>query len=524
MTDAGPNTYDTVLYPGFALEQAHPDRLATLATLFGMVPADLTRCRILELGCGDGLHLIATALGLPEAECVGLDLAATGLHRGQDMVRALGLTNVTLRHMDLTEVGWEMGQFDFILAHGIYSWVPPEVRDKLLAICQQNLTANGVAYVSYNAYPGGHFRDLVRGMMCYHTSEFTDPTQRVEQARALLRFLIEAEQEPSLYQGILQHEWERISAFRDSSLYHDDLGAYNTPVYFYQFMEHAARHGLQYLAEANFVEMQTGRLPPQVVEVLNQMADSRVAREQYLDFLTCRHFRQTLLCHADRALDYHLQPAQMACFHIVLPVRPETASVDLKARDMATFVGRNNATLKTDQPLLKAAMLALSETWPQAMSFRTLLTTARAACDATQGEAGLAEDVQILSDMLLRAYAGGLIELHVYPPQFVMQPGERPLASPLARLQSREGTRVTTLHHHNMTIDDPLGRHFLQLLDGTRDRAALLDALTAFVVSGGADVATHDQPVNDPQAVRQHLAAGLEQKLAELARLALLVA
>jgi cyclopropane fatty-acyl-phospholipid synthase-like methyltransferase len=150
MPDAAPTPYDTVFYPGYAMEQAHPDRLATLATLFGMRPADVSRCRVLELGCGDGLHLIAVALGLLEAECVGIDLAAAGLCKGQEVIRELGLTNVTLRHMDLMEVGRDLGQFDYIIAHGIYSWVPPEVRDKLLTICKENLAANGVAYVSYN--------------------------------------------------------------------------------------------------------------------------------------------------------------------------------------------------------------------------------------------------------------------------------------------------------------------------------------------------------------------------------------
>src|SRR5262249_19753350 len=120
MPDAVPNAYDTVLYPGYAMAQAHPDRLAALATLFGMRPADVSRCRVLELGCGDGLHLIAVALGLPEAECVGIDLATAGLRKGQAIIRELGLTNVTLRHMDLREVGQELGQFDFIIAHGIY--------------------------------------------------------------------------------------------------------------------------------------------------------------------------------------------------------------------------------------------------------------------------------------------------------------------------------------------------------------------------------------------------------------------
>src|SRR5262245_7165996 len=122
MPDALPNTYDAVLYPGYALTQSHPDRLATLATLFGLAPADVSRCRVLELGCGDGINLISIALSLPEAECVGIDLAAVGIGKGQAIVQELGLKNVTLRQLDLMEVDRDFGQFDFIIAHGVYSW------------------------------------------------------------------------------------------------------------------------------------------------------------------------------------------------------------------------------------------------------------------------------------------------------------------------------------------------------------------------------------------------------------------
>src|SRR4051812_46026142 len=182
--------YDTVPYAGHALAQAHPDRLATIATLFGMTPAPITRARVLEVGCGDGLNLISVALSLPEAECLGIDLAAAAIRKGQERAQALGLNNLELRQLDIMEVGESLGRFDFIVAHGIYSWVPEKVRDKLLAICEQNLAENGVAYVSYNTYPGGHMRDMAREMMRFHVSDFDDPRQRVTQARSLLKFII----------------------------------------------------------------------------------------------------------------------------------------------------------------------------------------------------------------------------------------------------------------------------------------------------------------------------------------------
>ncbi len=525
MPDTAPNVYDTVLYPGYPLSQAHPDRLATLATLFGMTPADVSCCRVLELGCGDGLNLISIALGLPEAKCVGIDLAAAGIRKGQDRVRELGLKNVTLYQRDIMGVGRELGQFDFIIAHGIYSWVPPAVRDKLLTMCDDNLAKNGVAYVSYNTYPGGHLREMVREMMRYHVSEFTDPKQQVDQARALIKFLAESSWEPDLYRMILQRELERITQFRDSSLFHDDLSEYNAPIYFYQFAEHAAQHGLKYLSEAHFFEMQTGVFPPNVVEVLNQISDSLIAKEQYLDFLKCRRFRQTLLCHEDRELDYVPRPEKMAQFYIGSPVRLESSNLELQSCDVAAFTGPKNSSLKTDNPLIKAAMVALIEAWPQALHFNVLLARAREACGrgSTQEIASIHGDARTLGEMLLRAYAGGIIELHIYPPRFVSQPSERPVASPLVRLQSREGGRVTNLRHYSIAVEDPLGRHLLQLLDGSRDRAALLNDLGALVESGVVSVQKDGEPVTDPREVQTLLATELEQNLVKVAQLALLV-
>jgi methyltransferase-like protein/2-polyprenyl-3-methyl-5-hydroxy-6-metoxy-1,4-benzoquinol methylase len=515
--------YDRVLYPGHALAQAHPDRLATIATLLGMRPADITRCRVLEVGCGDGLNLTSVALSLPQAECIGIDLGAEGIQKGQDRVRYLGLKNIELRRLDLLDVSERLGSFDFIIAHGIYSWVPEIVRDKLLAICKQNLAENGVAYVSYNTYPGGYFRDLARGMMRFHVSEFDDPRQRVTQARSLLKFIIESGTEPDLYRMVLQKELERINEFSDSSLFHDDLSEHNAPVYFYQFVEHAGRHKLKYLSEAHFFEIQTGIFPDPVIETLNRMSDSNVSREQYLDFLKCRRFRQTLLCHDDQQLDDHPRPEKVASFYIASPIRGQGAV----SETTTVFSGPKNSSIQTDNPLIKAALSVLGVAWPTAVHFRDLLATAR-GCSMQPPDGEIEDpddDARTLGELLLRAYAGGIVEFNVVPPRLVARPSERPVASPLARLQSKENSEVVNLRHFNIRVDDPLSRQLLQLLDGTRDRAALLDALLELVESGTAAIETSvDETVRESAKIRAFLAADINRKLGELAEMALLLA
>src|ERR1700742_1272227 len=203
MTKAQPNPYDEIAYPSYPFPQTHPDRLATLATLFGLQPAPIDKCRVLEIGCGDGANLIPMALMLPESEFVGVDLAAHPVAKGQKMAGALGLRNVTLQQLDIADLSASFGQFDYVIAHGVYSWVPAEVRDQLLAICKANLSPQGVAYVSYNAYPGSHLREMIRGMMQFHTRETCGADDRVNQSRALIRFLAQSQSESDLYETIL---------------------------------------------------------------------------------------------------------------------------------------------------------------------------------------------------------------------------------------------------------------------------------------------------------------------------------
>src|SRR6476661_8295153 len=124
-----PTPYDELPYPGSAFAQTHPDRLATLATLFGMTPAPVERCRVLELGCGDGGNLIPMAFGLPESRFTGVDLATTAIARGQQLIDQVGLANIRIQNADLMDLDSGFGEYDYIIAHGLYSWVPPQVRE-----------------------------------------------------------------------------------------------------------------------------------------------------------------------------------------------------------------------------------------------------------------------------------------------------------------------------------------------------------------------------------------------------------
>ena len=168
MTDLLRTSYDAVPYESNFIPQTHPERLAMVATMFGWRSAPANHCRVLELGCASGGNLLPMAEQLPESSFLGIDLSSVQIARGQELLTKSGLKNVELRQLSILAVGPDLGTFDYIICHGVYSWVPEIVREKILAICKENLNPEGIAYVSYNTLPGWHLRQHPRHALLPH--------------------------------------------------------------------------------------------------------------------------------------------------------------------------------------------------------------------------------------------------------------------------------------------------------------------------------------------------------------------
>ena len=147
-------SYDEVPYTSLPFLQTHPDRLACLATLFGLQPPALDACRVLELGCASGGNLVPMAVALPRARFVGVDLSPVQIADARTVVAALALDNIEFRAASIADVDDSWGAFDYIIAHGVFSYVPPAVQQRMLEICARQLTPHGIAFISYNTLPG----------------------------------------------------------------------------------------------------------------------------------------------------------------------------------------------------------------------------------------------------------------------------------------------------------------------------------------------------------------------------------
>jgi methyltransferase-like protein/ubiquinone/menaquinone biosynthesis C-methylase UbiE len=502
-------SYDEVLYESQALYSTHPDCLRTAARLRGIAAPPAGSCRVLELGCGTGGNLIPMAYGLRESRFVGIDLSARQVEIGQALCHRLNLSNIDLRPTSITDVDASWGKFDYIICHGVFSWVPQSVQDHILWICRQLLTPRGVAYISYNTYPGWHLRNVVRNLMRYHTCRFDDPESKVEQARLILNFMAKASASfDSPMSKVLAKEAEMLPDEPDYYLFHEHLEENNAPLYFHEFVARARAAGLEYLGEA-WHHMQMDNLAPDVRETLQNISNDLIEMEQFLDYLRCRTFRRTLLCHAETPIVRTPEPEVMAPMYFTSLVHPLSEQPDVVSPSEEQFQLDNGSTAKTNNPLLKAALVELCRQWPRAVPFDELLAAAVRDSQWADEEKSAAQTA--LAALLMRSYAHLLVAVQSQPFPFSREVSVRPKASALARLQAAERARVTNLRHRIGDLAE-IDRVVLRLADGTRTASEIAELAASSEAWDGA-AANGDQPTKI-----------VEQALRRLARAALLEA
>lgn len=479
--------YEDVPYRGRAFTQTHPDRLASIARLFGVPAPDPATSRVLEVGCGDGGNLIPMACGLPGATFAGIDTSASAIAAARRRVAELGLRNASFEEISLADLEPAAGSFDYVVAHGVFSWVPAPLRDALLALTARALSPHGVAYVSYNALPGGRLRQVLREILAVQLEGIDDPPQRLAAARERLALLRAAWAYDENLATLCHLATKEIEA-DDALLYHDTLSPENTRMYFREFVAQAAVHDLQFLSEAQFWEMQVGWLAPEARPALAAI-DDRLRREQELDFMRLRTFRQTLLCHAAQPISEIAlgRLEQLAAAAWLSADEPDGAGE-------VAFRGRRGQVLRTGHPHVIGALRRLGAAWPSALAIADLWPAGSERAERAA-----------VCEMLLRCYGADLVTLHAAPLPTGGAGAPRPRTSALARLQARDGATVTNLRHEPVELDDR-ARLLVTLLDGERDRRALR-AVVAGAGAGGED----------------EFAAALDEDLRDLARRALLL-
>jgi methyltransferase-like protein/SAM-dependent methyltransferase len=517
--------YDDYLYDSFPVCESHPDRLAGVAALFGVRPALPSRCRVLELGCGLGGNIVPLAAAYPESSFVGVDQSSRQIEVAAAEARALGLQNIELLAADILDLDDAIGSFDYVLCHGVYSWVPRAVQEKILQICGERLNPNGVAFVSYNTLPGWHMRGMLRDMLRLEVGPEGTPEERVARAREFLGLFADMPKDGgSLAQRWLKSEVDLLGRLSGKYVFYEHLVEQNEPRYFRQFNEEAERAGLRYLGDAHFWTMVPERLGSEAAARIASAARGIVETEQYLDFLDPRLFRRSLLVRAETVVDRDVSWRRLRDVWVQGAVTAESPAASLEPSVEESFTTSGGATLSASAPLLKAALRILAEQRPRGRRFTDLVAEARARVAAFEGQVDGAAareatdaDCEALGANLLGLYAQGYLDFCGDAPTYAIAPGERPCANPLARLQASRHQRECTNFRHETAIVDTFDVSILRRADGTRTREELLDGVLEDVAAGSLVVEINDEPATEREALRPVL----EHKLDALARQAL---
>jgi SAM-dependent methyltransferase len=471
--------YDELPYPSAPYPYTHPDHLAALATLFGLETAAMEESRVLEVGCANGANLIPMALTLPRARFLGIDLSQRQIAAGCHLIDQLQLTNIELRHADLREFTADE-PFDWIIAHGFYSWTSRETRSRLLAICRQHLAPRGVALVSYNVLPGWQRRLALRKWLMSTSDPTQSVAERLRQTRghlqSLSHVLAQASDDSPLKE--FRSELESVTEWSDAYLRHDLLEDINEPVSFGDFVEHAQEHGLRFFAEADFASMVGKDLPPDIARQLPRLAETQILREQLIDILTNRTFRQSLLCHQERVPHERIGPEAVRSLYAVSTLK-DVSGRDGMANEASTFEGRSGFRVLVEHPVCCEALRGLERLWPAGEFVIPMVRLARDRlrhAARREYEDDLLRDVDRLAAVLLAGFAERSVELRASKLPFDPEPNGRPEANRLARVQVAFQPWVSSLRHDAVPLTAKQ-RALIRCLDGTCCQAELLQRM-----------------------------------------------
>ena len=295
-------SYDETPYASHPLSRQQPARLAAAALWFGLTAPSARTARVLEIGCASGGHIIPLAALWPEARFVGVDISPVQVAAGNARIERLGLANIVLSARSFDEIGASDGVFDFIVCHGVYSWIPAALRETLLRIIAERLAPDGVASVSFNVLPGWRLFQIARDSLLVHARLQNDPAARGRQARELLERLSAESNNRYTYGQFWRDDARRIAAGGDAYIAHEMFEDDNEPLTFTDFCAALDRHGLTYVGECNVAANREDGMAPAGAETIRALArgDDR-AREQYLDIFSGRGFREAVITHGPRA-------------------------------------------------------------------------------------------------------------------------------------------------------------------------------------------------------------------------------
>lgn len=504
--------YDSFQYENLSFPLTHPDWLSTIGWLHGLDAAPATSCRVLELGCGRGGNIVPWAALFPDSDFVGVDLAPSQIADGQRAVDALGLSNVTLVASDIRDVTVDAGGFDYVICHGVYSWVPPDVRTAILEISAQSLTENGLAYISYNALPGWHARGALRSMLRRVVPEGPAP-EMARTARGFLSLLKRRTPESGPLAAWWWRELALLEMMSDRYLYFEYLVEHNDAFYLDDFLTDARGVGLRYVADSDLASRVPEELGAEGRAEVWELAGDPVTAEMLSDYLVTRLFHRSVLCRIEASLERNPSPDLVRALWIG-GGGDDDVEIDLGPQVRVDGSGEDEVVLAPAATIEQTIRWVLADAGTGGLAVPDVVAEVRLR-RASPDDGDDSEVLAVILDWVLR----GQVRSGRWRRPLAREIPEHPVAPRLARWQAlddREG--VTTLFHDRVAID-PLDRLLLEVLDGELDLVGLLAVVARAMGEGQIQIAVGDEPLTDPD----HLAEIVTVKLHHFARVGLIV-
>ncbi len=501
--------YDLLPYESKPFSMSQPAKLGGLARLFGLEAAPMETARVLELGCASGGNLIPHAARYPEATFVGVDLARTQVAAGRARIERLGLKNVEILCQSFTEIGEELGAFDYIICHGVYSWVPPQVQEAIMKVVRARLSPVGVACISYNVLPGWRMMQPIRDSLLLTVPESLDSLARVRSARGMLTFLSETSPDKGPYGETVRGWAQRLANLPDDYIAHEFLEECNEPLLVSDFAARGARNGLGFLGECELSTMILENYDAKVAaEIRARSGNDLVASEQLLDMLTGRTFRQTLLIASERMADLKraLTPDSLSGLHFLLPIGTGVS----REGDSTTLTLPDGRSISTHVPAVSDMLEVMGSAQPGSTSFEGLTDGAR---DDTRAA---------ILDALYRMALGGMLQVLSEPVVCANAASDSPLASLIARGDAEAGLNMTTSARHEVVALDPSAMVVLPILDGKTNFKAIEAKLLEAAKAGQLSYSRDGQPIADTKDLKATISEHVPSLISGLAATGLL--
>lgn len=465
MTDGSAFAYDTVAYPTPILAMQTPDRLRAAGLVHGWSAPEASTASVLEIGCGDGFNLIGIATAAPQSHCVGFDLSGEAIARGVELATATGLSNIDLHKGDILDYPHDGKKFDYVVCHGVYSWIPQMVRQPLLELIGARLAPGGMAYLSFDTLPASGPKAAINRFLLRELAGVTSLEQRVTGAVRLLQMLQRNQRAESRLSVQIDQLLNDLAGFDPAYFFHDWLAEFYAPVDLEQFGTDAAAAGLKRAGDAGMYDLFTGDLDEEARAMVEACGDDITKRCALLHMFRGSHqFRREMLVRIDAppsAIDW--ADARQKLWFGYLGNR--SVVDDEKGPATKYSDGPDGFVMARDADMI-TMMDCLLEVSPAELTFDQLRT-----------RTGIGE--QQLSDLLRGAVVLTLVDVHSTPQNFSLQPGDRPVASPLVRAMMVDGQQAISLRHSKFVANEEPTRVFLAACDGSRNRAQLADEMAA---------------------------------------------